>query len=94
MMSRCVRVVPIALVLTAGALGGCTATADVSYGEYQFGPGYEAERVYERRVYADTDRGFGSEECRGVARRGVDPYGNMVVTDMQVCDEAVPDPVF
>jgi len=79
--------------LIAGALAGCTATADMSYGEYQFGPGYQAERVYERRIYADTGTGLGSEECRTVVRRHVNRYGEVIRRDTRVCDDAAPGDV-
>lgn len=74
--------------LVAGALGGCTATADMAYGEYQFNPGYGTEQVYERRVYADTAQGLGSEECRTVVRRDVNRFGEVVRRERQVCDTA------
>lgn len=74
--------------LVAAALGGCTATADMAYGEYQFGPGYGAGQVYEQRVYADTAQGLGSEECRTVVRRHVNRFGEVVRRERQVCDVA------
>jgi len=77
-------------ILVGAVLGGCTATADMSYGEYQFDPAYGTEQVYERRVYADTAQGLGSEECRTVARRHVNRFGEVVRRERQVCD-AEPD---
>lgn len=87
------RLSTVALSVLSGGLAGCTATADLSYGEYQFGPGYQTERVYERRVYGDTDQGLGSEACRGVVRRQIDAFGNLIVRDDRVCDENAPEPV-
>jgi hypothetical protein len=80
----------VALALLAGGLAGCTTSADLSYSEYQFGPGYQTERVQERRLYADTDQGFGSESCQGVARRHVNEFGELVARDTVVCDDAPP----
>jgi hypothetical protein len=74
--------------LIAATLGGCMATADMSYGEYQFSPGYGSERVYERRVYADTSQGLGTEECRTVVRRHMNRFGEVVRRERQVCDAA------
>ena len=85
---RCV--VNLAAAVTVGALAGCTTAADMSYGEYRFGPGYQAERVYERRIYADTDEGLGSQECRTVVRRHVNRFGETVRRGTEVCDDAVP----
>jgi hypothetical protein len=76
-----------ALALLAGGLSGCATSADLSYSEYQFGPGYRTERVHERRLYADTDQGFGSESCQGVAGRQVNEFGELVVRDTVVCDD-------
>ena len=84
---RRVGILAAGLALAAGALGGCTATADMAYSEYQFDPGYGAERVYERRVYADTGQGLGSEECRTVSRRHVNRFGEVVQRDRQICDD-------
>lgn len=71
--------------ILAGLLAGCSAAADLSYGEYRFGPGYR-ERVYESRVYGDTSRGFGSEVCRTETRQDVNRFGGTVVRDVRVCD--------
>jgi len=87
--SRCVGNLS-AVVVMAGAIAGCTATADMSYGEYQFGPGYQAEQIYERRIYADTGRGLGSQECRTVGQEYVDRFGEVVRRDTQVCDDDGP----
>jgi hypothetical protein len=78
------------LKMLAGALGGCSATADLSYGQYQFGPGYHTERFYESRVYGDTGQGFGSEACRGFIRRDVDAIGDEVVREDHLCDPGYP----
>lgn len=75
----------LGLGLGAG-LAGCSTSADVSYGEYSFGPGYEAGRVYENRVYGDTEQGFGGENCRTVLRREVDAYGRASSVEETVCD--------
>jgi hypothetical protein len=80
------RTFTVTLVLVAGALSGCAATADLSYGEYQFGPGYGSEQVYESRVYGDTQEGIGSEVCRGSVRRQVNEFGETIVRDDRVCN--------
>lgn len=67
-------------------LAGCSTSADVSYGTYRSGPGYEAEHVYESRVYGDTQRGFGRENCRTVVRRETDAYGRPSSVEESVCD--------
>jgi hypothetical protein len=84
----------IAFALLAGGFAGCTTSAELSYGEYQFGPGYQTEQVHERRVHADTTQGFGSESCRSMATRQVNELGELVVRDAVVCDESAPADVF
>lgn len=78
-------IVVLGLGLSTG-LAGCSTSADVSYGAYSFGPGYETGRVYESRVYGDTQRGFGSENCRTVLRRQVDAYGRASSVEETLCD--------
>ncbi|GEO19007.1 hypothetical protein [Microvirga aerophila] len=80
------RVMPLVVALLAGVPAGCAATADLSYSEYQFGPGYGAERVYESRVYGDTEQGLGSEVCWGSVRREMNAFGDMIVRDDRACD--------
>jgi hypothetical protein len=75
------------LIVLGAALGGCTTSAGVSYSQYRFGPGYEAEQVYESRIYGDTAQGLGSESCGVVARRQVNPFGEISVGEETVCDE-------
>ena len=83
------------LAAIAGALGGCAAEADLAYGEYRYGPGYQTERLYERRVYGSTTEGLGSEACRLIHRRRVNEFGEVEVRRVRVCDETaepVPPP--
>ncbi len=80
------RALSLVVTLLAGVPAGCAATADLSYSEYQFGPGYGAERVYETRVYGDTEQGLGSEVCRGSVRRETNAFGDMIVRDDRSCD--------
>ena len=89
MPSSVARFSRLVLILTflGAALGGCTTSADVSYSEYRFGPGFETERVYENRVYGDTMRGLGSESCQVVARRQVNAFGQISAGEETVCDE-------
>ncbi len=84
--ARKVTMTASALVLAVG-LGGCTTAADFSYSEYQLGPGFQTERTYGSRLYGDTERGLGSESCRVVARREVDPFGRVSVREETVCNE-------
>ena len=77
---------PVLLLTFLGAaLGGCTTSADVSYSQYRFGPGFEAEQAYENRIYTDTAEGVGGESCRVVARRQVNPFGEVSVGEEAVC---------
>lgn len=70
----------------SAALAGCSTSADVSYGTYQFGPGYQSGQTYESRVYGDTSQGIGAENCRSVMRRHADAYGRVSSTQETVCD--------
>jgi hypothetical protein len=79
-------VASLGLGLVGIGLAGCSTSANVSYGEYRFGPGYETGRVYENSVYGDTQRGFGKENCRTVLRRTVDAFGRASSTEETVCD--------
>lgn len=74
--------------VVASALGGCAASADLTYGEYRFGPGYGTERVYESRIYGDTAQGLGSESCRTVTRSEIDEYGRAVMRERRICKGA------
>ena len=80
------RPVLILTFLTA-ALGGCTTSADVSYGEYRIGPDSETERVYGSRIYGDTTQGLGTESCQMVARRQINAFGEISVREETVCGE-------
>jgi len=71
--------------LTAG-LAGCSTSADVAYGSYQFGPGYQTGRVYESRVYGDTQRGIRAENCRTVTRQVTDVFGRLSSSEETICD--------
>jgi len=69
-----------------GLLAACSTSADVMYGEYRFGPGYESGRVYENRIYADTSDGVGHENCRTVVRRQEEALGRLSSVEETVCD--------
>jgi hypothetical protein len=71
--------------LSAG-LAGCSTSADVAYGTYRVGPGYEAGQVRESRVYGDTRRGIGTENCRTVLRREADAFGRLSSFEETVCE--------
>lgn len=89
MLARVTRlskpVLPTVAVLALG-LTACSTSADVFYGGYQAGPGYETGRIYENRIYGDTRRGFGNENCRTVLRRQVDTYGRASSVEDTVCN--------
>lgn len=60
-------------------------TAGVSTWEYQVGPGYETERVYDGRIQADTSQGFTREACTTVSRRQIAASGGAVGGDVTAC---------
>jgi hypothetical protein len=84
MMFNAFRSLASAAILTLG-LAGCVGAAGVSTWEYQSGPGYEAGRVYDSRVQADTGQGFTREACTTVSRRQISPSGGMAVGDATDC---------
>jgi len=71
--------------LSAG-LAGCSTSADVAYGTYSFGPGYETGQVRESRVYGDIRQGIGTENCRTVSRREADQFGRLSSFEETVCE--------
>jgi hypothetical protein len=75
------------LMILAGGVGGCSASADWGYSEYHAGPGYQSERVYGSRVYGDTRRGLGAENCRIVRRSQLDAYGQSSSWEETVCEQ-------
>lgn len=75
------------VMLLMGGFAGCTTTADVTYSEYRFGPGFGTERTYESRVYGDSTRGLGSESCRTVVRSDFDWFGEASRREVTTCDE-------
>jgi len=83
-LERCLVIV-VGAGLLAG-LAGCSTSADVAYGTYQFGPGYQAGRVYESRVYGDTQSGIGAENCRTVLRQETDAFGRLSSSEETVCE--------
>jgi len=87
-MPACSFVRALAVLACAAMLGGCAASADVSYGEYRFGPGYGTEHAYESRVYGSTAQGLGSETCRTVAQSEPDEFGRSIVRERRVCERA------
>ncbi|WP_134497958.1 hypothetical protein [Microvirga pakistanensis] len=70
----------------AVGLAGCSTSADVAYGSFQAGPGYQTSRMYESRVYGDTQRGIGAENCRTVTRQATDAFGQLSSSEETVCD--------
>lgn len=67
------------------SLGGCVGTAGISTWEYQSGPGYETERVYDSHIQADSSRGLIQEACTNIARRQADASGRIVGADLTTC---------
>ncbi len=88
MRSRSKRLVTAGLLMIlAGGLGACSASADWSYSEYRAGPGYQSERTYGNRVYGDTQHGLGSENCRIVRRTQLDAFGRPSSWEETACGE-------
>jgi len=67
------------------ALTGCAGSAGISTWQYQAGPGYETERVYDGRVQADTSQGFTRESCTSVSRRQIGRSGRATGNDETAC---------
>ncbi|WP_243373806.1 hypothetical protein [Microvirga solisilvae] len=84
--TRCAFIIPLLALGFGSGLAACSASADVVYGEYRFGPGYQSGRVYENRVYADTGRGVGRENCRTGVRQQVDPLGRATSSEETICN--------
>lgn len=78
-------VAAIAIGLSAG-VAGCSTSADVAYGSYQFGPGYQTGSMHQSRVYGDTQGGVGTESCRTVLRQETDAFGRLSSHEETVCD--------
>jgi hypothetical protein len=79
----------MAAVLGVGlgaGLAGCSTSADVAYGTYRFGPGYESGQVRESHVYSDPREGIGAESCRTVLRREADAFGRLSSFEETVCE--------
>lgn len=83
-MFKVFRNLASATILTIG-LTGCVGSAGVSTWQYQAGPGYETERVYDGRVQADTSQGFTRESCTSVSRRQIGPSGRAASRDETAC---------
>ncbi|SCZ11306.1 hypothetical protein SAMN02927923_04230 [Microvirga guangxiensis] len=77
------RLIAIVIGVAGAGLAGCSA--DVSYGSYRFGPGYETGQVYESRVYGSAQQGLGAENCRTVVRREADAFGRVSSREETVC---------
>ena len=69
----------------ASGLTGCVGSAGVSTWQYQAGPGYETERVYDGRIQADTSEGFTRGACTSVSRRQIRPSGDVASGDETAC---------
>lgn len=81
-LSKCFLLM-IGMVSASAGLAGCSA--DVSYGSYRFGPGYEAGQVHESRVYGNAEQGLGAENCRTIIRREADVFGRPASQEETVC---------
>ena len=66
-------------------LSGCVGTAGVSTWQYQSGPGFETERVFDGSVQADTSRGLTREACTTVSQRQIGPAGAVAGRDVTDC---------
>lgn len=74
------------VAFVAVGVSGCVGTAGVSTWQYQSGPGYETERVYDGSIQADTSRGLTREACTTVSRRQIGPAGNVAGRDVTDCN--------
>ncbi|EIM25640.1 hypothetical protein [Microvirga lotononidis] len=83
-MSKAFRTLASVTFLAIG-LSGCVGSAGVSTWQYQSGPGYETQRVYDGSVQADTTRGLTREACTTVSRRQIGPAGNVAGRDVTDC---------
>jgi len=84
MMCKAFRSLASAAILAFG-LTGCVGTAGVSTWQYQAGPGYETERVYDSSIQADTSQGLTHESCTTMSRRQSGPTGAMADDDVTAC---------
>ena len=84
MMLKAFQTITVAVILASG-LGGCVGAAGVSTWEYRSGPGFEAERIQESRIQADTSQGVTQEACTRVSRRRVGPPGTVSGSDVAEC---------
>ncbi len=83
-MLKAFQTITVAVILASG-LGGCVGAAGVSTWEYRSGPGFEAERIQESRIQADTSQGITQEACTRVSRRQVGPSGTVSGSDVAEC---------
>jgi hypothetical protein len=90
MVFKAFRKLASAAILTVG-LTGCVGAAGVSTWEYQAGPGYETERVYDGRIQADTRQGFTREACTTVSRRQIGSAGGVAGADVTDCASNEPN---
>jgi hypothetical protein len=84
-LKRCLIIAVIGSGVGTG-LAACSTSADVAYGTYSFGPGYQSGQVYESRVYGDPQRGVGAESCRTIVRREADEFGRLSSWEETICD--------
>jgi hypothetical protein len=88
-MGLCLKRCLIIAVIGGGvgaALAACSTSADVTYGTYSFGPGYQSGQVYESRVYGEPQRGVGAESCRTIVRREADEFGRLSSWEETICE--------
>jgi len=84
MTCKAFRSLTSAAILAFG-LTGCVGTAGVSTWNYQAGPGYETERIYDGSIQADTSQGLTRESCTTVSRRQGGLAGAMADDDVTEC---------
>jgi hypothetical protein len=76
---------PTLLAMLAMGLGACVGTAGISTWEYQSGPGFQKERIDEKRISGDTVRGIESTSCSSVISRQVGPSGQISGSETTLC---------
>lgn len=73
-------------IAVAAMLSGCISAAEVSYGEYRVGPGFQTERVYAQRIYGGAEEGFGRQTCQVMVQRQADLFGIVSEREVSVCE--------
>jgi hypothetical protein len=79
-----------AVALIACGVGGCAASAGISYAEYRSSTVGGTGRLYESSIQGDTQRGFAAETCKTVISRRANGFGENTLAEETVCEETGP----